>query len=392
MSVCTGLERLLDDPRRWLGRARVGLVANPASVDRRLVHAVDALAGHPDVDLRLLFGPEHGIRGSAQDMIGVGDGRDPVTGLPEVSLYGSTFESLSPRAEHLAAIDVLVFDVQDVGARYYTYAATMALCMRAAKAAGKKVAVLDRPNPIGWTQVEGGVLDPGLENFCALYPVPQRHALTVGELARLYNDTFGIGCELAVVPCEGWRRASYFDACDLPWVMPSPNMPTLDTAIVYPGMCLLEGTNLSEGRGTTRPFELFGAPFIDGRALAEELGRYDLPGVRFRPCTIEPAFHKFARQRCGALQLHVTDRPAFNAYRTGLAVLVAVRKLWPDGFAWRREPYEFRGDVPAIDLLTGKGAVRAAIDAGADLEAVVGLACAGTGAYEAGRGAAVIYA
>ena len=275
-------------------------------------------------------------------------------GLPEVSLYGTTFASLSPTPAHLAQIDVLVFDIQDVGARYYTYAATMALCMRAAGQAGVKVVVLDRPNPIGGLQVEGGGLEPGLENFCGLYPVPQRHAMTVGELARLYNVTFDIACELDVVAVRGLARAPRTTTtCDLPWVMPSPNMPTLDTAIVYPGMCLLEGTNLSEGRGTTRPFELFGAPFIDGRQLAAELERYDLPGVRFRPCVIEPTFHKFAGQRCGAVQLHVTDRRAFNAYRTGLAVLVAVKTLWPDAFAWRTQPYEFRADVPAIDLLTG---------------------------------------
>jgi uncharacterized protein YbbC (DUF1343 family) len=195
---------------------------------------------------------------------------------------------------------VLVFDVQDVGARYYTYTATMALCMRAARKASVRVLVLDRPNPIGGVQVEGGGLEPGLENFCGLYPVPQRHGMTSGELARLCNTTFGIGCDLEVVSCEGWRRAQYFDETDLPWVMPSPNMPTLDTAIVYPGMCLLEATNLSEGRGTTRPFELFGAPFVDGRALAAELESYRLSGVILRPCTIEPAFHKHARTACGA--------------------------------------------------------------------------------------------
>jgi len=267
----------------------------------------------------------------------------------------------------------------------------MALCMRTARSAGVKVVVLDRPNPIGGLQIEGGGLDPGLENFCGLYPVPQRHALTIGELARLYNDTFDIGCELEVVTCEGWRRGQYYDECDLPWVMPSPNMPTLDTAIVYPGMCLLEGTNLSEGRGTTRPFELFGAPFIDGRTLADELRRYDLPGVLFRPCTIAPTFHKFAGRRCGAVQLHVTDRRAFQSYRTGLAVLIAVKQLWPEAFAWRTEPYEFRDDVPAIDLLTGRPAVREAIDAGTDLETVMQLACAGTEAYEAGRGKALLY-
>lgn len=387
----TGLEKLLDDPRRVLGRARVGLVANPTTVDRGLRHAADLLQAHPEVDLRLLFGPEHGIRGSAQDMIGVGTGRDAATGLAEVSLYGSTFASLSPTAEQLTEIDVLVFDVQDVGARYYTYAATMALCMRAAKSARVKVVVLDRPNPIGGLQVEGGGLLPGFENFCALYPVPQRHGLTVGELARLYNTTFGIGCDLEVVALDGWRRAEYYDETSLPWVMPSPNMPTLDTAIVYPGMCLLEGTNLSEGRGTTRPFELFGAPFIEGRRLAAELERSGIAGVVFRPCTIEPMFQKHARTRCGAIQLHVTDRRAFDSFRTGLAVLVAARKLWPMEFKWRTAAYEFRDDVPAIDLLTGDPAVREAIDAGRDLDAVWAIACRGTEAYAAGRAAALLY-
>ncbi len=387
----TGLERFLDDPKRWLGRARVGLVANATTVDRRLTHAVDLLYSHPDVDLRLLFGPEHGIRGAAQDMVGVTDARDPLTGVPQASLYGKTFESLSPSHEHLRQIDALVFDLQDVGARYYTYAATMALCMRAAKKAAIKLIVLDRPNPIGGVQIEGGGLQPGLESFCGLYPIPQRHAMTIGELARLYNDTFGIGCELDVVPCEGWRREAYYDACDLPWVMPSPNMPTLDTAIVYPGMCLLEGTNLSEGRGTTRPFELFGAPFVDAKALAQELGRYDLAGVLFRPCVIEPTFHKFTGRRCGALQLHVIDRLAFNSFRTGLAVLVAVRKLWPDSLAWRTDTYEFRSDVPAIDLLTGNAAVRRAIDQGKDLETVTEITGAGTEACDAGRARALLY-
>jgi len=387
----TGLERLLDEPRRWLGRGRVGLVANPTTVDRHLVHAADHLYRHPEVDLRLLFGPEHGIRGAAQDMVGVSDARDPVSGLPEVSLYGRTFASLSPTAAQLARIDVLVFDVQDIGARYYTYAATMALCMRAAAPAGVRVLVLDRPNPIGGEQIEGGGLEPGLENFCGLYPIPQRHGLTVGELARLYNRSFGIGCDLDVVPCEGWRRCQYYDACDLPWVMPSPNIPTVDTAVVYPGLCLLEATNLSEGRGTTRPFELVGAPFVDGRALADELHRYDLPGVLFRPCVIEPRFHKFAGQACGAIQLHVTDRHAFRPYATGLAVLVAVQRLWPDAFAWRTQAYEFRDDVPAIDLLTGRPAVREAIDGGQGLDAVVRLACGGTAVYDAGRSAALLY-
>jgi uncharacterized protein YbbC (DUF1343 family) len=387
----TGLERLLEAPTRWMRKGRAGLVANPTTVDRRCRHAADLMHGHPDIDLRLLFGPEHGIRGAAQYMVEVGDTRDLATGLPEVSLYGETFASLSPSAEHLAQLDVLVFDVQDVGARYYTYAATMALCMRAARESAVRVVVLDRPNPIGGMQIEGGGLEPGLENFCGLYPVPQRHGMTVGELARLYNDTFDIGCELDVVACEGWRRDAYFDACALPWVMPSPNMPTVETAIVYPGMCLLEGTNLSEGRGTTRPFELFGAPFVNGRALAEELMRYDIPGALLRPCAMEPTFDKFAGQRCEAVQIHVVDRGAFNAFRTGVAVLIAARTLWPDAFAWRTEPYEFRSDVPAIDLLTGRPAVRQAIDAGQGLDAVMAIACAGTDAYAGGRAAALLY-
>jgi uncharacterized protein YbbC (DUF1343 family) len=215
--------------------------------------------------------------------------------------------------------------------------------------------------------------------------------MTVGELARLYNDPFCIGCDLDVVACEGWRRSDYFDQTSLPWVMPSPNMPALDTAIVYPGMCLLEGTNLSEGRGTTRPFELFGAPFIDGRRLTEELTRYNLPGARFRPCAIQPTFDKFPGQRCGAVQIHVVDRGTFESYRTGLAVLVAVKKLWPDDFKWRTEPYEFRDDVLAIDLLTGKPGVREAIDRGGSLDTVMKVACTGTDAYDAGRAKALLY-
>jgi uncharacterized protein YbbC (DUF1343 family) len=382
---------VLAEPQKWLGRGRVGLVANPTTVDRRFRHAIDLLHAHPDVNLALLFGPEHGIRGAAQDMIHVGDAHDPVTHLPEVSLYGRTFDSLTPKPEDLARIDVLVFDIQDVGARYYTYAATMALCMQGAAKAGVKVVVLDRPNPIGGTQVEGGGLTPGLENFCALYPVPQRHGMTVGELARLYNTSFGIGCELEVVTCDGWKRADYYDATGLPWVMPSPNMPTLDTAIVYPGMCMLEATNLSEGRGTTRPFELFGAPFIDGRALADEMSRCGLDGAILRPCTIEPTFHKHAKLPCGGLQIHVTDRARFDSYRTGLAVLASVKRLWPDDFKWRTEEYEFRADVPAIDLLTGFASVREAIDAGAPFDEVVRLAGQGTEVYDAGRNAALLY-
>jgi uncharacterized protein YbbC (DUF1343 family) len=385
----TGLDRLLAEPSRYLGKKRVGLCANPTTVDQKLAHAVDLLHGR--VKLALLFGPEHGLRGDVAYMESVGDAKDSVTGLPEVSLYGKTFASLTPTAGHLAQIDVLVFDIQDVGSRYYTYAATMALCMRAAARAKVKVVVLDRPNPIGGAQVEGGGLREGLENFCGLYPVPQRHGMTVGELARMYNSAFGIGCELEVIECEGWRRADYFDVTGLPWVMPSPNMPALETALVYPGMCLLEGTNLSEGRGTTRPFELFGAPYVDGQKLAQELRALKLPGVAFRPCVFRPTVDKFTGSVCNGLQLHVTDRQAFLPYRTGLAVVWATRRLWPKQFAWRQEPYEFRADVPAFDLLTGFPEVREAIDAGRGFDEVMAKALAGTGRYDQARPAALLY-
>ena len=387
----TGLECFLEAPTRYVGKSRVGLLANPTSVDARLRHAVDLLYAHTEVSLTLLFGPEHGLRGEAQDMVSVADARDPVTDLPEVSLYGTTEVSLTPQPEHLKQIDILAVDLQDIGSRYYTYAATMALCMRACGAAGVRVLVFDRPNPIGGVQVEGGGLERGLENFCGLFPIPQRHGMTIGELARLLRGTFGVHCDLEVIACDGWKRTMYFDQLGLPWVLPSPNMPTLEAAVVYPGMCLIEGTNLSEARGTTKPFELVGAPFIDGRKLSQELTRLDLPGVVFRPCVFRPTFHKFAHTNCGGVQLHVTNRRDFLAYRTGLAVIWAAKQLWPDQVGWRREPYEFRRDVPAFDLLTGKPAVRAFIDAGASFDEVMRAALGGTEAYDAGRAAALLY-
>ena len=387
----TGLDILMENPRKYLGSGRVGIVANPTTVNKELHHAIDLLAEHPDVDLRILFGPEHGVRAAAQDMIGVGDDKDGRTGLPVVSLYGKTFASLSPSVEEMKKLDTLIFDIQDVGSRYYTYAATMALCMQVAAPLGVKIVVLDRPNPIGGGKVEGGGLTPGLENFCALYPVPQRHGMTVGELANLYNTTFKIGCELEVVACEGWKRHQYYDEIDYPWVMPSPNMPTLETAIVYPGMCLLEGTQLSEARGTTRPFELVGAPYVDGYALRDKLLSLGLEGIAFRPTMFEPTFHKFKEQSCGGIQLHVTHRDDFNSYKTGLAVIWATKQLWPNDFKWRDGVYEFRDDEPAIDLLTGFAEVRVAIDNGESFDTVLKHALQGTELYGSGREAALIY-
>jgi uncharacterized protein YbbC (DUF1343 family) len=360
----TGLDVLRDQDWRPVRGLRLGLVCHPASVDGRLSHAADLFAAAPGVQLASLFGPEHGFLGQAQDLIGVGDGRDAPSGLPVHSLYGATFASLRPTAEQLRGLDALVIDLQDVGSRYYTFPATMMLCLEAASACGLRAFVLDRPNPLSGEAVEGPALRPGYESFVGLHPLPTRHGLTVGELARLYRAERGLSCDLEVVPCDGWRRDLDFEQTGLPWVLPSPNMPTVDTAFVYPGQCLLEGTNLSEGRGTTRPFELCGAPWIDPRALCRRLDREELPGAHFRPAWFQPTFHKFAGRTCGGVQLHVTDRGDFRPVRTGLALLSALRELSGDHFRWRTEPYEFVADRPAIDLLFGSDRERLGIEAG----------------------------
>src|SRR5439155_9490142 len=283
------------------------------------------LAHHPQVKVAALFGPEHGFLGQAQDLIGV---RDAAHSSPRVySLYGDTFDSLRPAAEQLQGLDALVIDLQDIGSRYYTFQATMLLCLEAASQHKLLTVVLDRPNPLGGERVEGPTLRPGFESFVGIHPLATRHGMTIGELARLYKAERRLTGELLVVPCQGWSRSMYFDETGLPWVLPSPNMPTLETAIVYPGQCLLEGTNLSEGRGTTRPFELCGAPRIDARKLAGRLNDEKLPGVVFRPVRFQPTFHKFAGQPCGGVQLHVTDRAGFQPVQTSLTLLAASREL-----------------------------------------------------------------
>ena len=371
--VRTGADRLVAEEFAPLRGARVGLVCNQTAVESQgLRHLVDLMHAHPSVDLVRLFGPEHGVRGEAQDMVGVDDGVDPVTGLPVCSLYGDDFASLSPPEEALRDLDVLVFDVQDVGARYYTFAATMGLCMKAARRTGLRFVVLDRPNPLGGEAVEGGPVQPGFESFVGLYSIPARHGMTVGELARYFAaEVPDHDCDLVVVEMEGWRRRMYYDETGLTWIPPSPNMPTLDTALVYPGMCLVEGTKLSEGRGTTRPFEQAGAPWVDGpRAKAHLdalLERYGLAGVVVRPCTFRPVFHKFGGEVCGGLFLHVRDRARFRPWAVGLLFLKALHDLWPEDFAWRTEPYEFVEDVPAIDLLVGSDAFSQALETGAEI-------------------------
>ncbi|HET9551977.1 MAG TPA: DUF1343 domain-containing protein [Anaeromyxobacteraceae bacterium] len=348
----------------------LGLVCNPTAVDARLRHAADVLHALPGVRLRALFGPEHGVRGDAQYMAAVGGERDPRTGLPVHSLYGDTAASLAPAAADLAGLDALVFDIQDVGSRYYTYQATMMLAMEAAARAGIGFVVLDRPNPIGGLLVEGPALRPGYESFCGLHDLAPRHGMTVGELAWLFREERRLDLDLTVVECEGWRRGRGFRATGLPWVLPSPNMPTPETALVYPGMCLLEGTNLSEGRGTTRPFELFGAPWLDAHRLAADLAAERLPGVAFRPASFVPTWDKHAGVRCHGVELHVLDPEAFRPFRTGVAAVLHARAQAPGRFAWRTEPYEFVADVPAFDLLCGSAREREAIEAGASLREI----------------------
>ena len=358
--VRLGSERLLASP--GLDGRRVGVVCNPASVDGELRHIADRLDVHPQARLAAIFGPQHGFRSDVQEnMIETGHGRDEIRRVPVYSLYSETRE---PTAAMLGDVDLLVIDLQDVGTRIYTYIYTMANCLRTARAHGLKVIVCDRPNPIGGLGVEGPLLRPGFESFVGQYPIPMRHGMTIGELARLFNEEFAIGADLDVIAIEGWRREMYHDATGLPWVLPSPNIPTLDSAIVYPGTVLFEGTNLSEGRGTTRPFELVGAPRIAAERFADAMNRLGLPGVRFRPAVFEPTFHKHAHQPCGGCQIHALDREQFRPVETGVALLAAFRASDPQRFAWRDPPYEYEAQKLPIDILAGSSELREQIEAG----------------------------
>ncbi|HZW36002.1 MAG TPA: DUF1343 domain-containing protein [Candidatus Deferrimicrobiaceae bacterium] len=362
--VASGLDVLVERRFAPLRGLAVGLICNPTSVDRRLRHAADLFHAARGVRLAALFGPEHGVRGDIQYMAAVGDERDRRTGVPVHSLYGSSADSLRPDPRKLSGLDALVFDIQDVGARYYTYQATMLFCMEAAARARLAFFVLDRPNPIGGRAVEGPGLSPGFGSFCGVHDVAVRHGLTVGELAGMYREERGLDLELSVIPCRGWRRGMYQRDTGLPWVFPSPNMPTPETALVYPGMCLLEGTNVSEGRGTTRPFELFGAPWLDAYRLAEALASERLPGARFRPASFVPAWDKHAGARCHGVEIFIVDREAFRPFRTGVACVAAARAQDPGKFRWRTEPYEFVEHVPAFDLLCGSARERVALEHG----------------------------
>lgn len=364
-TVSSGLQELLRAmPDSYRG-ARVGIICNPASVNLQYSHALDLLAACPHVRLTTGFGPQHGARQDKQDnMIESEDFRDPRLGIPIYSLYG-TYRK--PIPEMLADLDVLFCDLVDVGARIYTFMYTMALAMEACAEAGKRFVVLDRPNPIGGRDCEGNILDPGFRSFVGLYPIPMRHGMTLGELALLFNKEFGIGVELDVIQMKGWRREQWLDQTGLPWVMPSPNMPTLDTAAVYPGMVLIEGTMLSEGRGTTRPFEYVGAPYIDPCEFAAYLNELKLPGVHFRPVFFRPTFQKWQDQLCGGVQIHVLDRRAFQPFLAGLAVLKASLELYPGQFQWRQPPYEYEYEKMPIDILLGTDWIRKQLEAGRSL-------------------------
>jgi len=353
-----GSERLLASPR--LNGLRVGILANPASIDHSFTLIVDQLSRSTTCKLAAIFGPQHGYQSNLQDnMIETPHAKDKRRDIPIFSLYSETRE---PTRDMLSLIDVLVIDLQDVGARIYTFIYTMANCLRAAAAAGVPVIVCDRPNPIGGLAIEGMTLEPGYKSFVGQFRMPMRHGMTVAELARLFNEHHGIGAELEVVTMQGWSREMYFDATELPWVMPSPNMPTLDTAIVYPGTVLLEGTILSEGRGTTRPFELIGAPWLDGEALAARLNGISVRGAHFRAVNFEPTFQKHAQIACGGCQIHVTDREAFKPVKAGVAVIRECYGSAPDAFAWRDPPYEYEHDKMPIDVLAGSPALRQQIE------------------------------
>ncbi|HYN08345.1 MAG TPA: DUF1343 domain-containing protein [Vicinamibacterales bacterium] len=368
MAILLGTDVLLDGD---LLRGRtIGLVCNPASIDGQFRHVVDRVdAG--GVRVGAIFGPQHGFRSDLQEnMIETAHASDDRRRVRVYSLYSDIRE---PDAEMLAGLDALVIDLQDVGTRIYTYVYTMANCLKAAQRAGLPIVVCDRPNPIGGRQIEGPVLEDGFQSFVGQYPIPMRHAMTIGELALLFNEHFGIGAKLEVVKMRGWTRDQYFSDTGLAWVLPSPNVPTVETAMVFPGGVLLEGTNVSEGRGTTKPFELVGAPWVsDPEKFAAELNALTLAGVHFRSAYFEPTFHKHAQVGCGGCQIHITDRASFQPVAAGVAVIDAFKRASPDRFEWRPPPYEYEYTKPPIDVLYGSAKLREGLDAGMRAAELVG--------------------
>ena len=360
--VVLGLEKLLANPSEYLCGSTLGLVANQTSLTCDGQFSIGQFHSNKSFKLKALLAPEHGIYGVNQDMALVADETDPLSGLSVQSLYGPDASSLTPSPTLLNGIDNLVFDIQDVGSRYYTFIYTLANCMKTCAKSNTRMIVCDRPNPINGVAVEGNLVEKKFQSFVGQYPIPNRHGMTVGELAVLFNEYFGIKCDLKVIPMEGWERSMWYDQTGLPWVSPSPNMPTLSTATVYPGMCLIEGTLLSEGRGTTLPFEQVGAPYINAETLAKTLNKENLPGLFFRPQYFKPQFQKWSGTVCGGVQIHVTERNKMKPLATSITVLFSIKKLYPDDFSWRTEAYEFVNDRLAIDLLYGNQTLREAIE------------------------------
>ena len=362
--VTLGLEKLLANPNEYLCGNTLGLVVNQTSLTSNGQFSIGQFHNNKSFKLKTILAPEHGVYGVDQDMALVADEIEPLSGLIVRSLYGTNTSSLTPSLSLLDGIDNLVFDIQDVGSRYYTFIYTLANCMKTCAQSNTRVVVCDRPNPINGLSVEGNLVEKEFYSFVGQYPIPNRHGMTVGELAILFNEHFGIKCDLKVIPMEGWERSMWYDQTGLPWVSPSPNMPTLSTATVYPGMCLIEGTLLSEGRGTTLPFEQVGAPYINAEVFAKTLNNENLPGLFFRPQYFKPQFQKWSGEVCGGVQLHITERNKIKPLATSISMLFFIKKLYPNDFSWRTEPYEFVNDRLAIDLLYGNSTLREAIESG----------------------------
>ncbi|WP_010647720.1 exo-beta-N-acetylmuramidase NamZ domain-containing protein [Oceanobacillus massiliensis] len=359
-----GVDVLLGEQKDLIEGKRVGLITNPTGVDQELNSIVDLLHHDPDINLTTLYGPEHGVRGDAQAGEYVEFYVDETTGLPVYSLYGQTRK---PTPEMLENVDVLIFDIQDVGTRFYTYIYTMAYAMEAAKENGKEFIVLDRPNPLGGHKVEGPVLETEYASFIGNYPIPLRHGMTVGELAKLFNEEFDIGADLTVVEMDGWKRDMYYDDTELTFVLPSPNMPTFDTALAYPGAALIEGTNLSEGRGTTKPFEMIGAPFVNSTEFAAELNNLELPGVRFRAASFTPSISKHAGTLSHGVQIHITNKKSFKPVETGLHIVKTLHDMYPEDFEFRAESSD---GISFFDNLIGNGWIREAIENGDSIKSM----------------------
>jgi len=366
IAVKTGLDVFEKNWPRTLKGARTGLLVHPASVNKQLEHAVDLLLKSKTCILKALFGPQHGILGETQDNMIEWEGfRDTKSGLPVFSLYG---HSRKPEPSMLQNIDVLAIDMQDIGSRYYTFIWTMELCMQVCMEMNKSVIIIDRPNPINGHLTEGPVLDMAFASFVGQRPLPVRHGMTIGEIGTYLRNEFYPSLNFHVIPIQGWKRKTWFDETGLPWVLPSPNMPSPETAIVYPGMCLFEGTNLSEGRGTTSPFEIFGAPFIEPDKLIKHLLRFKLPGLILRPMYFQPTFQKYIGKLCGGAQIHVINRERLKPFKTGVAIIKSIHDLYPKHFAWKQPPYEYETEKMPIDILAGTDRLRKDIEKGEQLD------------------------